>query len=373
MLSEKTEGTAFALAERAQTAVARHSAAKPLLMATTLVAADFFATGIAVILGFQVWSLMNPSIPPLQPVMALAPLFCIAMFGFENLYPGLGMGAVEHIRRVFRGVTLVYLMLTAAMFMAKDRWADSRGGFMLAWMFSLTLAPLARWLCGYMFGRKAWWGTPVMVLGAGETARRVIRNLEANRVLGYRAVICLDDDPSKHGSCEGVSVAGCLRDAPELAAAHGIHYAIVAMPGMPRAKLTANLRDWSAIFPHILIIPDLFGVASLWTEPRDLGGILGLQIQHNLLKPANRWIKRAVDVCLAAAILVLISPFLLIAALWIRIAESGAGLLCSGARRRRAQTDSYSQAPHHVSGRGANACSTPGREPRGQRRMGSVL
>lgn len=326
MLSEKTEGTTFALTSRAQTAAAPRLAAKPVLMATTLVTADLFATGIAVILGFRVWSLMNPSIPPLQPVMALAPLFCVAMFGFENLYPGLGMGAVEHIRRVFRGVTLVYLMLTAAMFMAKDRWADSRGGFMLAWMFSLALAPLSRWLCGYLFGRKAWWGTPVMVLGAGETARRVIRNLETNRVLGYRAVVCLDDDPSKHGSCEGVPVAGCLRDARELAAAHAIHYAIVAMPGMSRANLTASLRAWSAIFPHILIIPDLFGVASLWTEPRDLGGILGLQIQHNLLKPVNRWIKRAVDIFLAAVILVIISPFIAIAALWIRIASPGSAL-----------------------------------------------
>jgi len=295
-------------------------------MAATLAGADICATGVAVVLGFQVWSFMNPAIPPLQPVMALAPLFCVAMFAFEHLYPGLGMGAVEHIRRVFRGVTLVYLMLTAAMFMAKDRWADSRGGFMLAWMFSLALAPLARWFCGYAFGRKEWWGTPVVILGAGETARRVIRNLSFNRVLGYRAIVCLDDDPSRHGYCEGIPVTGRLGDADAIAKAHGIQYAIVAMPGMPRAQLTRHLRGWSSIFPNILIIPDLFGVASLWTEPRDLGGILGLQIRHNLLKPVNRWIKRAVDVLVAATILVLISPFILIAALWIRLASPGRAL-----------------------------------------------
>ena len=106
------------------------------------------------ILGFRVWSAINPEIPPFQTVMALAPLFCAAMFLFENLYPGIGMGAVEHIRRVFRGITLVYLMLTAAMFITKDRsWADSRGGFILSWAFSLLLAPSARWICGHAFGR----------------------------------------------------------------------------------------------------------------------------------------------------------------------------------------------------------------------------
>ena len=51
------------------------------------------ATGLAVILGFRVWSLMNPAIPPFHALMALAPVFCAAMFLFENLYPGIGMGS----------------------------------------------------------------------------------------------------------------------------------------------------------------------------------------------------------------------------------------------------------------------------------------
>lgn len=299
------------------------SVSRPGLMALTLAVADILATGLAVIFGFRVWSFINPLIPPLQPVMALAPAFCVTIFAFENLYPGFGMGAVEHIRRVFRGITLVYLMLTAAMFMAKDRWADSRGGFLLAWVFALALAPAARWICSMIFGRRTWWGAPVMILGAGETARRVIRNLAANRVLGYRAVLCLDDDPSKHGDCEGVPVAGGLREAKELASRYKIQYAMVAMPGISRLELTRLLRTWSSVFRHILIIPDLFGVASLWTEPRDLGGILGLEIRHNLLKPSNRWIKRAVDIVVASLLLVLISPFILIAAVWIRIASPG--------------------------------------------------
>src|SRR5580692_1620528 len=168
---------ATAATARQTSEVVARPVSRPALMAGTLATADICATGLAVILGFRVWSLMNPAIPPFQTVMALAPVFCAAMFLFENLYPGIGMGAVEHIRRVFRGITLVYLMLTAAMFITKDRsWADSRGGFILSWAFSLALAPSARWFCGRIFGHRAWWGVPVMLLGAGETARRIIRN-----------------------------------------------------------------------------------------------------------------------------------------------------------------------------------------------------
>ncbi len=296
-------------------------------MAGTLAVADICATGLAVILGFRVWSLINPSIPPVQLVMSLAPVFCAAMFAFESLYPGIGMGAVEHIRRVSRGVTLVYLMLTAAMFMTKDRsWADSRGGFILAWAFSLALAPSARWICGQVFGYRAWWGMPVVVLGAGETGCRIIRNLNSYRVLGYRPVACLDDDPEKQGECEGVPIIGSLRDASAIAAEYRIDYAVIAMPGMPSAKLASHLRVWSAVFSNILIIPDLFGITSLWIETRDLGGVLGLEIRHNLLKPVNRWIKRAVDIFVSALGLILIAPFIPIVALWIRLSSPGPAL-----------------------------------------------
>jgi Undecaprenyl-phosphate galactose phosphotransferase WbaP len=300
-----------------------HPISRPGLMAAALTGADICATSLAVIVGFRVWSQINPAIPPFQLVMSLAPAFCVVMFAFENLYPGIGMGAVEHLRRVFRGVTLVYLMLTAAMFMSREEWAESRGGFLLAWAFSLALTPMARWFCAAAFGRCAWWGVPVMILGAGETGSRVIRNLRLHRVLGYRPVVCLDDDMGKPGPCEGVPVLGRLCDAPALAAEFGTRYAIVAMPNMPGPRLTRHLRTWSSLFASILIIPDLLGIASLWVQPRDLGGILGLEIQQNLLKPTNRWIKRAVDVFISAIVLVLMAPFILIAVLWIRIVSPG--------------------------------------------------
>jgi Undecaprenyl-phosphate galactose phosphotransferase WbaP len=298
--------------------------ARPALMAATLAAADIFATGLAVIAGFRIWSLINPAIPPFEWVMWLAPVFCATMFAFEGLYPGIGMGAVEHIRRVFRGITLVYLMLTAAMFVTKDQsWAESRGGFLLSWALSLVLAPSARWISGQIFGDRAWWGVPVVILGAGETARRIIRNLTTNPVLGYRPLVCLDDDPERHGECEGVPVSGRLREAAAIAAEYRISYAIIAMPGMSTSKLTTHLRTWSTIFPNIVIIPDLFGIASLWIDTRDLGGVLGLEIRHNLLKPANQWIKRAVDILVATLVLICLVPLLPFVMLWIKLASRG--------------------------------------------------
>ncbi len=197
--------------------------------------------------------------------------------------------------------------------------------FFLAWLLSLNPGfPAGALLCGHFLSSRPWWGVPVMILGAGETAAHLIRALRANKVLGYRPVLCLDDQPNKRGYCEGVPVPGSLRDARYYAERYETQYAISAMPHVPRQQLMAHLENWSSIFPNLIIVPDLLGVASLWTEPRDLEGTLGLQIRHNLLNPGNRRIKRVVDVIVSALGLIVFAPVLAILALLIKTASPGA-------------------------------------------------
>jgi Undecaprenyl-phosphate galactose phosphotransferase WbaP len=291
---------------------------RPWAMAAALVIADLCTLSVAVAAGFGAWALVNPLIPPMNNAMLLAPASTIAALAFSGLYPGIGLTAVQHIRRCWRSITLVYLLLTATMFVTRSSVADSRGAFLFSWAFSLILVPLSRWCCGSFLGGRSWWGVPVMVIGAGSTGRAVIRNLKANKILGYRPVACLEDDLHKHGSCEGVPVVGTLSDAKFVAKTYGAQYAIVAIPGMPRERLIWNLRTWSRIFPNIMIVPNLAGVASLWTEPRDLGGVLGLEIRHNLLNPINQRTKRALDIAVSALGLIAVAPLLALCALWIK-------------------------------------------------------
>ncbi|MGC9946217.1 MAG: undecaprenyl-phosphate galactose phosphotransferase WbaP [Bryobacteraceae bacterium] len=302
----------------------RHRAASPaMLMGASLALMDIVTLSCSVLAGFWVWSLINPIVSPYHPSAFLAVGLTAAALGFSGLYPGIGMTAVEHMRRIAHSVTLVYLLLTASMFLVKDWWADSRGGFLLSWALSLALVPLGRGITGRLFRSRTWWGVPSMILGAGRTAHVVIRNLKDNQVLGYRPVVCLDDDPAMHGDCLGVPVTGSLQDAAYFAERYRTRCAIVVMPGIPREKLVANLQCWSSIFPSILIVPDLFGVASLWTEPRDLGGVLALHIRCNLLHPLNRFIKRGLDIVVAALALLVSAPLLAVAALCIKRVSAG--------------------------------------------------
>jgi len=64
-------------------------------------------------------------------------------------------------------------------------------------------------------------------------------------------------------------------------------------------------------------------LTSLWIVARDVGGILGLEIRHNLLIASNRWLKRSLDLAIAVPLVVLISPLLLLLVCWIQLVSRG--------------------------------------------------
>lgn len=122
---------------------------------------------------------------------------------------------------------------------------------------------------------------------------------------------------------EGVPVIGDLSLAPILSQRLKIRYAILAMPGLDSTKLLRLSERVGSFFTHMLIIPDLFGFGSLGVPARDLGGVLGLEVQQRLLLPWSRLAKRTLDVsaCLLGGLCIL--PLLVLLCLLIKIDSRG--------------------------------------------------
>jgi len=73
----------------------------------------------------------------------------------------------------------------------------------------------------------------------------------------------------------------------------------------------------------VILIPDLFGMPSLWVSGRDLGGVLGLEVTKNLLFWRNRLLKRILDLILALLAMPLVLVSFVIVGLLIRIDSPG--------------------------------------------------
>ena len=140
---------------------------------------------------------------------------------------------------------------------------------------------------------------PVLVLGAGEAGRRVVASLRAQPELGLKPVAFLDDDEQKDSRVKECQSPVRSRWRRIWAGGCASATLLVAMPGLKREELLRVLERMGAAFSHVIVIPDLFGMASLWVSARDLGGVLGLEVRQNLLSPVNRWLKRGLDLLLA--------------------------------------------------------------------------
>jgi Undecaprenyl-phosphate galactose phosphotransferase WbaP len=175
-------------------------------------------------------------------------------------------------------------------------------------------------------GPKPWWGIPIVVFGAGTAGRRFVNSLRKDPALGFRPVAILDDDPAKHcaaGPNGEPPVLGELSLAPRLAREYGIRYAAVAMPSVPTRQLAVILHRHAHQFPHFLLVPDFFGIASVWVTAKDVGGIFGLEIQQNLIRRVPQMVKRLFDLVLVIAGGTLILPLFLAVALAVKLTSSG--------------------------------------------------
>lgn len=127
----------------------------------------------------------------------------------------------------------------------------------------------------------------------------------------------------KFAEVEGVPLVGDLSLAPVLADRLEIPYAVIAMPGVDSAKLLQIVERIGGRFTHLLIIPDLFGFATMGVPAKSLGGILGVEVRQQLLLPGPRLAKRVMDVALTLLGGVFVLPFLLVIAALIKLDSKG--------------------------------------------------
>jgi len=245
-------------------------------------------------------------------------------FWLVRLYPGYGLTAVERLRRRLRTTFGFFLVFITWNFLAHES-GRSRGILLITLVFALFLPPFFQLVLRKILIRLNLWGMPVVVLGAGQTGEHVVNSLLKDAVLGYRPIALFDDDKRKWGaSIAGVPVVGNLSQADEFS--RKVMCALIAIPGAGRERVVDLARHLP--FFNVIIVPDLIGLQSLWVESRDLGGVIGLEIQKNLLLRRNWYLKRLMDYALGVPLFVASLPILTLLALWTMLVSPGTPFYC---------------------------------------------
>jgi Undecaprenyl-phosphate galactose phosphotransferase WbaP len=101
------------------------------------------------------------------------------------------------------------------------------------------------------------------------------------------------------------------------------------MPGLSRKDLLQLMDKYGHCFGHVMVVPNLIGMASLGVNVKEIGGVIGLEVTQKLLLPGPRFAKRALDLILTIAAAPLVLLVVAIAMLLIKLESAGPVLIAN--------------------------------------------
>ncbi len=292
-----------------------------------LIISDIVALNVALILGLAtrlaISSIWTPVDISLARYLALAVSLLPIPFIFNFNNPDLSSPVYRFRQRVLIVLLIFMLLMLWDLVAINGMW--SHGIILCTLPYALTLPPFFFAIARSILDRFGLWGMPTVILGAGESGLRTLRTLTKNPEIGLKPIAFFDDDPRKHGEVmDGVPVVGRLTDVAAWSSLADT--CILSIPSAsPRlfSTILAKVR-----FRHVIVIPEIAldemaAVQSIGVQPRDLGGVIGLELNQNLQMMRSRVMKRLIDLGVSVPVFLLTLPVLLISAICIMLVSPG--------------------------------------------------
>jgi Undecaprenyl-phosphate galactose phosphotransferase WbaP len=296
---------------------------RPGWMITSLVIGDALSLALAGAIAILLKLVPSAQMGNLHYYLVMIPLLPVFLLVYcaIGLYSGISLGPPEELRRLTLSSILVSLFLGVMTFPARGTGTVFTGTMATALFCSMILVPLTRVCLRMKFAGSSWWGYPTVVFGDKANAEALIKNLVMEPALGLKPIGFFAPDAWR--SVHGVP-ALAERELDRMAhAIHGPAYAVLVSSGATREQMDALIRAYRRYFSHILVIPNFSGFSCLWVNPRNLGGMLGLEICQQVFLPSRQLMKRVIDLLLTIAIGIAFAPILLLVALAIRLDSPG--------------------------------------------------
>lgn len=265
-----------------------------------------------------------------------------------------------HGEPIFRATLTLCLLVFALTFPGRNRFKDSK----LAAAVDITSSWLALlailWLCGYATNSLGFfepdvlldWGlaTPVVqwlavvagqellkrraasphlrrkaiIVGAGGLGVKVAKALSSRQDQHVDFVGYFDDrlDQRVHPDAVDKRLSG-LRDVAGYVYSHGVHEVYITLPLGSQPRIVELLESLQGTTASLYFVPDVFGISIIQGRLEDMNGVPVVGICDTPFTGTNLLAKRVSDIVLAALILVLISPIMLLIAIGVKLSSPG--------------------------------------------------
>ena len=308
------------------------------LSTLTLLLADIVMLIVAFIAGYEAREVLpfflrpeeQPALSRYLPTILVHTATIVVMFYFSQLYHlKRAFSRIEQLRNVIGVVTLGTLLASGTQeFLLQNTAMEAvypRSLLFYVWFFSVVLTVVGREL-----HRRGWnvmrqrgvVRDNLLIVGEGDIAHKITDHIRNSPELGYTVVGIVTAD-EKQGEMLGYPYIGAYGDIPRLIDDRQVEQVIVALSDYRRGELVELINLCQRGKVDIKVYPDMFSYMAGDLNVDDLGGTPLLTVRDIALRGWKLSLKRALDLIGATVGLVLLSPFMLITALLIRLESRG--------------------------------------------------
>ena len=188
----------------------------------------------------------------------------------------------------------------------------------------LSISRLGKRLVRTMLRKRGLGVDRLLIVGAGEVGRTVMRNVVAQPALGYHVVGFVDDDPDKGGTDIGrFKALGNTTYIPRLVKELAIDEVIITLPWMYHRKIVSIIAQCEREQVRVRIVPDIFQMTLSHLDVEDLGGIPMIGVRDISISGSQRFVKRAMDVAISLVGIIFLFPLFILLAVMIRLDSPG--------------------------------------------------
>lgn len=261
------------------------------------------------------------------PFAVALTLLVIGVLRLEGLYfAARGRTFIDEFYTLVNGTTTATLLIMAITFFVRPL-VYSRAVYVYAALLIVLLLASARALERLVRPRLRQRGIGVdrvLIVGAGEVGRALMRTIVAQPDLAYQIVGFIDDDKEK--GCTDIGrfkALGGTDQLPLLLREMQVDEVIITLPWTAREKIIRIMELCQRTDIAAKVVPDLFQLSLSRVAIDDIGGVPLLRVREATIGTWNAILKRAIDIAGSLLLLVLAAPIMAVLAILIRVDSEG--------------------------------------------------
>lgn len=270
-----------------------------------------------------------------EALVVVVAVFHVVLRG-RGLYDHLPPRGIDVLEETLRAVTFGSVIALAASFFYRE-FSYSRSVCLIAWGLMVAALPAPRLLLMLRRRRRYARGldlVPAVIVGAPERAYDLARRLASHRRYGLdvRGIVTPAAEPPPappHGPPSGLQDAppwlGPLPDLDVLLREAGAREVLIS-DTLERLELFGVLETCEAVAVEARVVPCVYDLFTTARDLTELHGVPFIAVRERRFELLSRATKRAFDLVVGAALLLLATPVIALLALLVRRESAGPAL-----------------------------------------------